>query len=83
MQAKPKRKGCSPGPVNFAGDKRVFVADMFYDVSHPVRRALHRNYIRLCLRPCRINTLFDIMQKENDTFIYTVMHTYSGIVPRG
>ena len=36
-------------PVNFAGDKRVFVADMFYDVNHPTRRALHRNYIRMCL----------------------------------
>lgn len=38
-----------PEPVNFAGDKRVFVADMFYDVTHPVRRELHRNYIRWCL----------------------------------
>lgn len=38
-----------PEPVNFAGDKRVFVADMFYDVNHPVRRALHRQYIRQCL----------------------------------
>ena len=38
-----------PEPVNFAGDKRVFVADMFYDITHPVRRELHRNYIRMCL----------------------------------
>lgn len=36
-------------PVNFAGDKRVFEAAMFYDVDHPTRRALHRNYIRMCL----------------------------------
>lgn len=36
-------------PVNFAGDKRIFEADMFYDVEHPTRRALHRNYIRMCL----------------------------------
>lgn len=36
-------------PVNFAGDKRIFVADMFYDVTHPVRRQLHRQYIRTCL----------------------------------
>jgi hypothetical protein len=36
-------------PVHFAGDKRVFVADDFYDVNHPVRRALLRNYIRMCL----------------------------------
>ncbi|MCS3153438.1 DUF6298 domain-containing protein [Phocaeicola dorei] len=30
-------------------DKRIFVADMFYDISHPVRRELHRKYIRQCL----------------------------------
>lgn len=36
-------------PINFAGDKRIFVADMFYDIDHPVRRELHRNYIRQCL----------------------------------
>lgn len=36
-------------PTHFAGDKRVFVADMFYDVNHPARRPLHRGYIRMCL----------------------------------
>ncbi len=38
-----------PEPVPFAGDKRIFVADMFYDTTHPVRRELHRQYIRQCL----------------------------------
>lgn len=38
-----------PEPVPFAGDKRIFVADMFYDIDHPVRRELHRQYIRQCL----------------------------------
>lgn len=38
-----------PEPVPFAGDKRIFVADMFYDVNHPVRRELHKQYIRQCL----------------------------------
>lgn len=38
-----------PEPVPFAGDKRIFVADMFYDISHPVRRELHRQYIRQSL----------------------------------
>ncbi len=38
-----------PEPVPFAGDKRIFMADYFYDVQHPVRRELHRNYIRQCL----------------------------------
>ena len=29
--------------------KRIFMAEQFYDVSHPVRRALHRAFIRQCL----------------------------------
>lgn len=35
-----------PEPPPFAGDKRVFMADQFYDVSNPVRRKLHENFIR-------------------------------------
>jgi hypothetical protein len=38
-----------PEPPPYAGDKRIFMAEQFYDVSHPVRRALHQAYIRQCL----------------------------------
>jgi hypothetical protein len=38
-----------PEPPDYVGGKRVFVAKAFYDVSHPVRRNLHRRYIRHCL----------------------------------
>jgi hypothetical protein len=38
-----------PEPPVYVGDKRVFMAKAFYDVSHPVRRDLHRRYIRHCL----------------------------------
>jgi hypothetical protein len=38
-----------PEPVPYAGDKRLFMAEQFYDVSNPARRALHRAYIRQCL----------------------------------
>jgi len=38
-----------PEPVNFTGDKRVFMADIFYDVSNVNRRNAYRNYIRQCL----------------------------------
>jgi hypothetical protein len=38
-----------PEPVPFAGDKRIFMAEQFYDVSNPARKALHRAYIRQCL----------------------------------
>jgi hypothetical protein len=35
-----------PEPPPFAGDKRIFMAEQFYDVNNPVRRALHENFIR-------------------------------------
>ena len=38
-----------PEPVPFAGDKRIFMAEPFYDIENPVRRELHRQYIRQCL----------------------------------
>lgn len=38
-----------PEPPPYAGDKRIFMAEQFYDISHPVRRALHQAYIRQCL----------------------------------
>ncbi len=38
-----------PEPPPYAGDKRIFLAEQFYDVNHPVRRPLHRAYIRQCL----------------------------------
>lgn len=38
-----------PEPAPYAGDKRIFLAEQFYDIDHPVRRELHRKYIRQCL----------------------------------
>jgi hypothetical protein len=38
-----------PEPPPYAGDKRIFLAEQFYDLSNPVRRELHRKYIRQCL----------------------------------
>ncbi|MBR0036284.1 MAG: pectate lyase [Bacteroidales bacterium] len=35
-----------PEPVPFAGDKRVFVAEWFYDEENATMRQLHRQYIR-------------------------------------
>ena len=35
-----------PEPPPFAGDKRIFMAEQFYDVSNPVRRELQRGFIR-------------------------------------
>ena len=38
-----------PEPPSYAGSKRIFMDGLFYDVNHPVRRRLHRSYIRKCL----------------------------------
>ena len=38
-----------PEPVNYAGDKRIFMAVPFYDTTHAIRRELHRKYIWQCL----------------------------------
>jgi hypothetical protein len=38
-----------PEPPFYAGDKRIFMDEQFYDISHPVRREIHRAYIRQCL----------------------------------
>ncbi len=38
-----------PEPVNYAGDKRIFMAEQFYDVSDPAYKKLHQAYIRQCL----------------------------------
>lgn len=35
-----------PEPVPFTGDKRVFVAEWFYDEANATMRELHRQYIR-------------------------------------
>jgi hypothetical protein len=35
-----------PEPPPFAGDKRIFMAEQFYDERNPVRRALHEKFIR-------------------------------------
>ncbi|NDW12254.1 pectate lyase [Bacteroides sp. 214] len=55
-----------PEPVHFAGDKRIFYAEMFYDVTHPVRRELHRSYIRKCLDSFADN--HNVIQLISDEF---------------
>ncbi|HEY6505374.1 MAG TPA: DUF6298 domain-containing protein [Chitinophagaceae bacterium] len=42
-------------PVNYAGDKRIFYAEQFYDISNPFRKELHRKYIRQCLNNFKDN----------------------------
>jgi hypothetical protein len=39
----------------YAGDKRIFMAEQFYDTSNVVRRDLHKKYIRQCLDNFSVN----------------------------
>ena len=38
-----------PEPPPYAGDKRIYMDEQFYDTRHPVRTSLHQAYIRQCL----------------------------------
>jgi hypothetical protein len=55
-------------PVNYAGDKRIFYAEQFYDLSNPVRKELHKKYIRQCLANF----------KDNNGVIQLIGEEYTG-----
>lgn len=38
-----------PEPVNYAGDKRIFMAEQFYDTTNAIRNSLHKKFIWQCL----------------------------------
>jgi hypothetical protein len=44
-----------PEPPPYAGDKRIFMAEEFYDITNPVRKDLHKKYIRQCLNNFKDN----------------------------
>lgn len=55
-----------PEPVPYAGDKRIFMAEQFYDITNPVRRKLHVAYIRQCLNNFATNS--NVVQKISAEF---------------
>ena len=57
-----------PEPVPFAGDKRIFIAEQFYDEQNPVLRPLHRQYIRMCLEQL----------KEQPNVVHLLSAEYTG-----
>lgn len=57
-----------PEPVPFTGDKRVFMAEQFYDINNPKMRELHRQFIIQCLE----NT------KENENVVQLISDEYTG-----
>lgn len=57
-----------PEPVPFTGDKRVFMAEQFYDINNAKLRELHKQYIIQCLE----NT------KGNSNVVQLVSEEYTG-----
>lgn len=53
-------------PVNYAGDKRIFYAEQFYDLSNPVRKKLHQQYIEQCLNNFKNNS--NVIQLTSEEF---------------
>lgn len=45
-----------PEPPPYAGDKRIFMAEQFYDITNPVRRKLHQGFIRKSLENFQENS---------------------------
>jgi hypothetical protein len=53
-----------PEPVPYAGDKRIFMAEQFYDISNPQRRKIHAAYIRKCLDNFKDNGVIQLIGAE-------------------
>lgn len=57
-----------PEPVPFAGDKRIFMAEQFYNEQNPILQPLHRQYIRMCLD----------QTKDQPNVIHSISAEYTG-----
>ena len=57
-----------PEPVPFAGDKRIFMAEQFYNEQDSVLRPLHRHYIRMCLEQL----------KDQPNVVHAISAEYTG-----
>lgn len=57
-----------PEPVPFTGDKRIFMAEQFYNTDNPVLRPLHKQYIRQCLENF----------KDDDNVVQLISEEYTG-----
>lgn len=57
-----------PEPVPFTGDKRIFMADVFYDETDKANAPLHKQYIRQCLDNF----------KDNGNVVQLISEEYTG-----
>lgn len=57
-----------PEPVPFTGDKRIFMAEQFYNENDKVLRPFHKQYIRTCLERL----------KDKDNVVQLISDEYTG-----
>lgn len=57
-----------PEPVPFTGDKRIFMAEQFYNIDNPKLRPLHKQYIRQCLENF----------KDDDNVVQLISEEFTG-----
>lgn len=57
-----------PEPVPFAGDKRIFIAEQFYNEQDKTLRPLHKQYIRMCLEQL----------KDHPNVVHLISAEYTG-----
>ena len=57
-----------PEPVPFTGDKRIFMAEQFYNIDNPKLRPLHKQFIRQCLENF----------KDDDNVVQLISEEYTG-----
>src|SRR5690606_20855096 len=55
-----------PEPPPYAGDKRIFMAEQFYDVNHAERRKLHKSFIEKSLE--NFKTQSNVIQFTSEEF---------------
>ena len=61
-----------PEPPPYAGDKRIFLAEQFYDTTNAARRQLHKKYIRQCLDNFIVNS---------DAVLQSIGEEFTGPLP--
>ena len=57
-----------PEPVPFTGDKRIFIAEQFYNENDSTLRPLHQQYIRTCLDQL----------KDHENVVHLISDEYTG-----
>ena len=57
-----------PEPVPFTGDKRIFIAEQFYNETDSTLRPLHQQYIRTCLEQLQ----------EHENVVHLISDEYTG-----